>query len=333
MKRLEKAGHSDVIAGLARLVPTHQCEEDVICTDRQESLVFHCHDKEYYYEGFTKKPMFVLAEVGKDRTIEVDMKKKVLRVNGEAVSGIEHKQVLDLNDDGERWEGDVLHREPFGWGVLYDSENRRSYEGFRIGDVNVCYGTRYYSDIQKVEYEGGICEGKRWGRGVQYNRKGEVVFFGEWMNDGEKTNRIVVVDGGIDLLHSFIEELRVCDDCCNGEEWKAFDFSFLLSLKELAIGHKCFKCVKDVKLIGMKKLERVTIGKECFVGSGDEYDDPNGCFYLKDCERVRELKICCGSFPYYATCVVSDNDHLKEIEIQDRCFQKSVLELKSMFTE
>lgn len=90
----------------------------------------------------------------------------------------------------------------------------------------------------------------------------------------------------------------------------------------------CERCEVD-----WKKLERVTIGKECFVGSGDEHDDPNGCFYLKDCERVRELKICCGSFPYYAVCVVSDNDHLKEIEIQDRCFQKSVLELKSMLTE
>ncbi|KAM7454178.1 hypothetical protein BLSTO_05068 [Blastocystis sp. subtype 1] len=37
------------------------------------------------------------------------------------VSGIEHKQVLDLNDDGERWEGDVLNNQPYGWGVLYDS--------------------------------------------------------------------------------------------------------------------------------------------------------------------------------------------------------------------
>ena len=40
-------------------------------------------------------------------------------------------------------------------GALYDSENRRVYEGFRLKDVNVCYGIQYYSDIQKVEYEGG----------------------------------------------------------------------------------------------------------------------------------------------------------------------------------
>ena len=52
--------------------------------------------------------------------------------------------VLNLSDDGERWEGDVLDNQPYGWGVLYDSENRMVYEGFRIGKVNVCYGTQYY---------------------------------------------------------------------------------------------------------------------------------------------------------------------------------------------
>ena len=69
---------------------------------------------------------------------------QLLKVNGEDVNGIEHNRVLDLSDDGERWEGDVLDNQPYGWGVLYDSENRMVYEGFRIGEVNVCYGRSYY---------------------------------------------------------------------------------------------------------------------------------------------------------------------------------------------
>ena len=73
--------------------------------------------------------------------------KTLLRVNDEDLSGVEHNQVLDLSDDGERWEGDVLNNEPYGWGVLYDSENRMGYEGFRLKDVNVCYGRSYYQDI------------------------------------------------------------------------------------------------------------------------------------------------------------------------------------------
>ena len=72
----------------------------------------------------------VVMELSVNRVIEVDVKShQLLRVNEEEVSGIQHNQVLDLNDDGERWEGDVLRDQPYGWGVLYDSENRRSYEG------------------------------------------------------------------------------------------------------------------------------------------------------------------------------------------------------------
>ena len=91
--------------------------------------------------------------------------------------------VLNLSDDGERWEGDVLGNQPFGWGVLYDSEGEKAYEGFRVGEVNVCYGTRYYSDIGVMEYEGEWCDGKRWGKGTQYNRHGNWVYRGDWVND------------------------------------------------------------------------------------------------------------------------------------------------------
>ena len=101
-------------------------------------------------------------EMHLDGVIEVSVNsRELLKVDGEEVTGIEHAQVLDLSDDGERWEGDVLNNQPYGWGVLYDSENRMVYEGFRIGEVNACYGRSYYSDIGVIEYEGDWFEGKR----------------------------------------------------------------------------------------------------------------------------------------------------------------------------
>ena len=66
----------------------------------------------------------VVLEVNEKRLVVVNVEKKAV-LN---VSGIEHKQVLDLNDDGERWEGDVLNNQPCGWGVLYDSEGEKKYE-------------------------------------------------------------------------------------------------------------------------------------------------------------------------------------------------------------
>ena len=63
--------------------------------------------------------------------------------------------------------------------MMQVSENRRTYEGFRIGKVNVCYGRSFFPDVQKVEYEGEICEGKRWRRGTQSDRQGNIVLEGE----------------------------------------------------------------------------------------------------------------------------------------------------------
>ena len=109
----------------------------------------------WYHEGLIEKSHSVVVELRLNRVIEVDIAShKLLQVNGEDVNGIEHNQVLDLSDDGERWEGDVLDKQPYGWGVLYDSENRMVYEGFRMGEVNVCYGRSYYSDVGVMEYEG-----------------------------------------------------------------------------------------------------------------------------------------------------------------------------------
>ena len=276
--------------------------------------------------------------------VEVDVKRKeLLRVNGEEVKGIEHAKVLDLNDDGERWEGDVLNCKPYGWGVVYDSENRMTYEGFRIRDVNVCYGRSYYSDTGMIEYEGGICEGKRWGRGTQYDRAGVVIYEGGWLNNTHEDGKIILLNEDnyrSVLYHTMVEELIVGDDCCNGEEWRMIDFSLLSMLRELKVGDGSFKRVNKVNLVSLHQLERVNIGENCFTEKEDgcriftrEY---RGRFYLKDCEKVRELKIGYHSFCDYELCVIENTPLLEVIEMgnserSDNFIFASTLELKSDF--
>ena len=284
-------------------------------------------------EGVWRRDEEVLVEIGKERVIEVNVKKKeLMQLNGKDMNGIERNQVLNLSDDGERWEGDVLNDEPYGWGVLYDSENRMAYEGFRIGDLNVCYGIRYYSDVGVMEYEGEWCEGKRWGRGIQYDRTGNIVYDGEWFDDEQVTKRVVLSEEN-QLLHNHIEELIVSNCCCNGKEWKEVDLSFLPCLKTLHVGSRCFMCVRKVKLIGMKKLETVSIGESSFTMYS--YCDNMGTrFYLRDCERLRELKMGRRSFSDYSLCEIENVPSLEVIEMGELNkwsgnFRHASLELKS----
>ena len=219
--------------------------------------------------------------------------------------------------------------------MLYDSENRMAYEGFRIGKANVCYGRSYYLDVGVVEYEGEWYKGKRWGRGVWYDRKGEVKQYGEWMNDDNEIEKRVVLNEESQLLHCFIEDLIVSDNSCNGREWSALDLSFMPHLRLLEVGDECFENVKEVKLIGLNQLESVVIGEKSFTKfwHGSDFD-PYRRFYLKNCERLKELKMSRFSFSDYSVCEIENVPSLEVIEMGDvnksgDNFKYASLELKS----
>ena len=133
-----------------------------------------------------------------------------------------------------------------------------------------------------------------------------------------------------------VTELVIPSNCCNEEKWSVFDVSELKWLKRIEIGYDCFENVDEVKLIGLNRLESVVIGKRCFTKNKSNWlpsVNPNRHFYLKNCERLRELKIGCGSFSDYSVCEIENVDRLKVIEMGDvneasYNFRSASLELK-----
>ena len=102
------------------------------------------------------------------------------------------------------------------------------------------------------------------------------------------------------------------------------------------IGCGCFKNVGVLKLIGLKKLEKVMIGNDCFMeltsdfGCYSSYEirrDPNHQFCLKECDALKELKIGSDSFNDYSVCEIDSLNSLEVIEIGG--FRYASLELKS----
>ena len=74
------------------------------------------------------------------------------------------------------------------------------------------------------------------------------------------------------------------------------------------------------------------IGKRCF--SKKKEKNPDRHFYLKNCERVRELKMGCGSFSDYSVCEIENVPSLEVIEMgelneESLNFNWASLELKS----
>ena len=251
MERMERGVKSPIIQHLLRkcrffttaINPNHsQCNY----------FAFECNKSwnvSHIVKGVSRVDDGVIVEYGSGRIVKVDVdKKELLEVEGVDLSEVKHNELLDLSVEGDRWEGDVLDGNPCGWGVLFDKNNERVYEGFRIDEKNVCYGRTYYSDISRVEYEGEWCDGIRWGRGVQYDRNGVVVYDGEWLNDDRLEKRVKIRSANV-LLHNHIEALSVSNGCCNQKGLKELDLRGFVNLRELKVGNKCFENVNEVSYI------------------------------------------------------------------------------------
>ena len=108
--------------------------------------------------------------------------------------------------------------------------------------------------------------------------------------------------------------LVVDSGCCNDSGLKVVDFSRFSNLREMRVGDECFENVDEVKLIGLSELERVVIGENSFTKRKNNRGyDPNRHFYLKNCERVRELKMGRYSFYDYSVCEIENVPSLEVI--------------------
>ena len=129
-----------------------------------------------------------------------------------------------------------------------------------------------------------------------------------------------------------VEVMIVDNNACNEKCFTSLALSVFSNLKVFEVGDYSFAFVDEVKLIGLNQLERVVIGECCLRKSLEK--NPNRHFYLKNCERLKELKIGRYSFSDYSVCEIENVPSLEVIEIGELdedscCFYYASLELKS----
>ena len=152
----------------------------------------------------------------------------------------------------------------------------------------------------------------------------------------EETTRVRVSDlKGWESVDGRVNELVIASKCCNEMQVKEVNLGRFVSLKVFEVGDECFENVEEVKMIGQNQLEKVVIGQNCFTKHKDWYGtDPNRHFYLKNCKKLRELKMGRFSFSDYTVCEIENVPSLEMIEMgilnqQSFNFNWASLELKS----
>ena len=134
-----------------------------------------------------------------------------------------------------------------------------------------------------------------------------------------------------------MEVMIVDNNACNDKCFTALVLSLFSNLKVFEVGDYSFSFVDEVMLIGLNQLERVVIGMNSFTKEKNSYspkNNPNRHFYLKNCERLRELKIGRYSFSDYSVCEIENVPSLEVIEMGELdedsySFRYASLELKS----
>ena len=130
----------------------------------------------------------------------------------------------------------------------------------------------------------------------------------------------------------------VIDNGMSASGVTGLDLSGFSRIKRLEIGNDCFTYVEEVKLIGLSELESVKIGENSFTQYKNTYHitaDPNRHFYLKNCPKLKSLKMGRYSFSDYTVIEIENVDALEVIEIgelnqESDNFYYASLELKSI---
>ena len=149
-------------------------------------------------------------------------------------------------------------------------------------------------------------------------------------------NPNATIHGTEELMHLSVSvsQIIVDCDCCNDMQLNSLDFSRFSGLTVIRIGSHSLRYVNEVRIVSLGQLEKVVIENGCFTKCSDLFN-PNRHFYLKNCERLRKLKIGCYSLSDYSVCEIDNLPSLEVIKIgavgvNTCCFFYASLELNSL---
>lgn len=251
------------------------------------------------------------------RLIECDINEKWMKVRMKHMNSTEwencniiksiRKSIVDIDEKGNRWEGDCIDGKPCGYGSLYNENNNIYYSGFIFNEMKVCYGQEFYEDTGNRKYEGFYYCNHYFGYGILYNKMKEVISKGNWYVD--QTNCPTTVSTHL-LTNSTIQyniQYLTIQSCCD-YSYTVFRIIHYAHLKQITIEDHCFPLVDQFEIVNCNQLETINISDYCFTNHEDfSVEDgfllnPSRCMRIKQCQSLKHIFIGKQSFNDYSGC-------------------------------
>ena len=223
-----------------------------------------------------------------EETMKVELKEPFEKID---MKSIVTDQTIDLSNEGDRWVGGCFNGRPFGFGRFYDGNNILQFKGFIVDGKKECFGEVYHLDGSGVEYRGNFVNNMRHGYGCLMDRKGNVVYEGDWAFDCNESSSWI--GESIDNMHNLITELRVTD--VHETDFGRLVLNNYVNLKKIAIGERCFPSIVYFEINNCDNLEEVIVGKSSFSISiiSDEYEGSirDASFIIHNCQSLRRIDL------------------------------------------
>ena len=148
----------------------------------------------------------------------------------------------------------------------------------------------------------------------------------------------ISVKNNWDRMDRTVEVMNVSDNSWNGKNLTELDLSGFVKLRKIKVGDECFKNVKRVNICGLSELESVEIGMNSFTQrKNSSGNTPNRHFCLKNCPKLKSLKMGRYSFSDCSVCQIENVNALEVIEMGKLSewsgnFHYASLELKSILS-
>ena len=101
---------------------------------------------------------------------------------------------------------------------------------------------------------------------------------------------------------------------CNDPDINRWNLNMFPSLRVVVVGDNCLECLKELKLDGLKCLEKVEIGARCC------WRACGCCLEVSGCEKLRSVEIGGGSCVNWSGFVMKDCESVEEVSVGDGCF-------------
>ena len=125
---------------------------------------------------------------------------------------------------------------------------------------------------------------------------------------------IVEEDEDMFYADSTTDRIVVKSGLCNDDDIREWGLSVCKRLVELVVGDNCLQFLRELKLSGLKSLERVEIGVGCMC------EGEGGCFEVSGCGVLRSVKVGEGCCVKWSSFVMKNCESVEEVSIGDGCF-------------